>query len=297
MRRFLLSIAMAGVLPAGAAFAQQSPSGAGAYNPPSGASSSSSSSSGIGSSSSSGTGDYGSSDVGRSGSSSVSGQGTESVPPAETAPAPGMGPSTEAMPAPSYQPVSPVAEKPRHRMSGPTAHAQAGLLAFPGRAHDILNPGFSYGAGIGFDARQAVGLEVNYQGAVYGTKNSLAGPQETIAENGGEALLKVGPRTRFFDAYALGGYGLSFANAAEQPGSAGVVQDDWISKVPVGLGVNVKVPTTSNADVTLGARSTYDFLFNNKAYSGLGGGFATDNGNSGRSGDQINTQLTLGGKF
>jgi hypothetical protein len=142
------------------------------------------------------------------------------------------------------------------------------------------------------DAPQLVGVEVGYQGAAYNTKANFTGVQEGIAENGGTALLKLGPKFHGFEPYALGGYGLSFINVAERGGSAGAVQDDWVSKVPVGLGFDFKVGTrSSGTQVLLGARSTYDFLFANSAYTWTG------NNNTNRSGDQINTQLTLGGKF
>jgi hypothetical protein len=213
-----------------------------------------------------------------------SGAATEEVPPAapETAPAP-------ETPPPAYTAVPTPVEHKAKRNDGVEVAAQAGMLNFVGGAAADLTAGFSYGASVSLNAPQIVGLEIGYTGATYGTKGGLPGPRESVVENGGQALLKLGPRLPMVTPYVMGGYNLSYINVAERPDSAQVVRDDAVSKVPVGGGIDFRTP----GGVLIGARTSYNFLFSNQAYAAA----QPANGGRQRSGDQMITTLDIGGHF
>ncbi len=233
---------------------------------------------------------------------SKSGVGAETPPAAESTPTPSapaenLNPVQPENPAPAYTYSEPTRTTPRayhHGGASFDVQANAGMLNFVGGVAADLNPGLAYGVGASILAPQAIGLELGYQGAAYGTKSAVPGPRESVVENGGQALLKLGPHLPSVEPYVMGGYNLSYVSVANRSGSAGVVRDDAISKVPVGAGIDFHLRgggTTSG--LLLGVRSSYNFLFSNQAYSLV----ADSNGTRNRSGDQLITTLDLGGHF
>jgi len=165
--------------------------------------------------------------------------------------------------------------------------AQGGVLSYPGEAASQVTPGGMYGVVVGIEPPIPVfELELGYQGAAYQTDSRLAGAQENIVENGGQALLMASPEIGAIEPYAFGGYQLSRLNVYERPNASGAVTDDTLSKVPVGAGLDVHL-----GDVLVGARGTYNFVFSDQAFTNL----PQNAGN--RSADQLTGSLLVGGQF
>jgi hypothetical protein len=166
---------------------------------------------------------------------------------------------------------------------GPGVQVQAngGVLTFPGEAAGRFSPGGTYGASVDFRPLNPVGLELGYQGASYGLERGSG----NVMENGGQALLKLGPHLGAVEPYALGGYNLTWVNPNNAADAAGI-NSDTIQKVPVGAGVDFDIPVGSNP-LVLGARGTYNFVFSNQAFSTT----------SSSGDDQIGGQVVLGGEF
>lgn len=164
---------------------------------------------------------------------------------------------------------------------GITVAGNGGVLTYPGEAARLFDPGAQYGVNIGLEPFGAVGLELGYAGAAYG----LDGRDGSVVENGGTALLKVGPKLGTVQPYALGGYNLMWLSGNEDANARGI-DDDTMSKIPVGAGVDFVLPA-GKAPLILGARGTYNFLFDNDSFD-VGGA---------ESDDQIGGQVVFGGEF
>lgn len=178
-------------------------------------------------------------------------------------------------------------ERADERDRGVQVQAQGGIVGFPGEAASQLSPGALYGVVVGIEPGIPVlEIELGYQGAAYQTDERLTGAQENVIENGGQALLKASPKIGRWEPYAFGGYQLSRFNVYERDNSTGAVQDDTLSKVPVGAGLDVHL-----GDVLVGARGSYNFIFDNDALTNV----PTDAGD--RSSDQITGSLLIGGQF
>lgn len=170
---------------------------------------------------------------------------------------------------------------------GVQVQAQGGVVGYPGEAASQLSPGALYGVVVGIEPPiPVIELELGYQGAAYQTDERLTGAQENVIENGGQALLKASPEFGAWEPYAFGGYQLSRFNVYERPNSTGAVQDDTLSKVPVGAGLDVHL-----GDVLVGARGSYNFVFNDDAFTNI----PTANGD--RDADQLTGSLLVGGQF
>ncbi len=162
-----------------------------------------------------------------------------------------------------------------------------GVVSFP---NDVqVNNGGAYGALIGIEPWSGLGLELGYQGAVYGeeplTRNVDVDVTQNVdaVENGGYAALKVSPFIAgFFEPYALGGVGVSHLNVTGAQ-AQGALQDDTFGKAPVGAGFDIHL-----GDFTIGARGTYNFIFNNQ------NAFQGDNPNDD---DQLIGQANIGAQF
>ena len=178
-------------------------------------------------------------------------------------------------------------ERADERDRGVQVQAQGGIVGFPGEAASQLSPGALYGVVVGIEPGIPVlEIELGYQGAAYQTDERLTGAQENVIENGGQALLKASPKIGRWEPYAFGGYQLSRFNVYERDNSTGALQDDTISKLPVGAGLDVHL-----GDVLVGARGSYNFVFDNDAFTNI------PNDNSDRSSDQITGSLLVGGQF
>ena len=171
--------------------------------------------------------------------------------------------------------------------------AQAGLLTYTGEAAGFTSPGVSYGVLAGADFLPWLGGEISYQGAAYVTDSRLSVGDDDIgiSENGGQLVAKAGPQLPGgLQPYALGGVALSFLDVKDREQAFGVVEDATLLKVPVGAGIDWKIPGNLNdlAQFTVGARATYNLVVDN-------GAFPT--ANDGNSDDQFQTTLQLGASF
>ncbi len=170
---------------------------------------------------------------------------------------------------------------------GLKVQAQGGVISHAGEAASQVTPGAAYGVVVGIEPPIPVfELELGYQGAAWQTDSRLTGAQENAVENGGQALLMASPEIGAFEPYVFGGYQLSRFNVFERDNSTGALQDDTISKAPVGAGLDVHL-----GDVLVGARGQYNFLFNNDAFNNL------DVDNQDREADQVSGTLLIGGQF
>lgn len=178
----------------------------------------------------------------------------------------------------SYQPEKKVNDR------GARVQASGGVISYPGEAAADLTPGGAWGVLVGIKPIPVVELELGYQGAAYQTDERLIGAQENVMENGGQALLKASPLVGAIEPYVFGGYQLSWFNVYERANATGVVEDDTLSKIPVGLGFDVHVAE----NVLLGARGQYNFLVSQEAFTNFDGA---------RSADQLGATLQLGANF
>lgn len=170
---------------------------------------------------------------------------------------------------------------------GVQVQAQGGIVGFPSEAASQISPGALYGVVVGIEPPIPVlEIELGYQGAAYQSDTNLTGAQENAIENGGQAILKASPEFGRWEPYAFGGYQLSRFNVYERDNSTGALQDDTWSKVPVGAGLDVHL-----GDVLIGARGSYNFVFDNDAFTNI------PNDNADRDSDQITGSLLIGGQF
>lgn len=174
---------------------------------------------------------------------------------------------------------------------GVQLQAGGGLLTFPGQVADDVEPGGAYGVLLGIEPVPVAELELSYQGAAYRTSADVSPQQETVVENGGQALIKASPQVGIFEPYVFGGFGLTDLNVQEEVGGPGVIEDDILAKVPVGAGLDLHIPAggAAGTEVLIGARGTYNFVFDNQAY--------TVAGDNDRSSDQVGVTLNLGAQF
>lgn len=190
--------------------------------------------------------------------------------------------------------VSPPTIRRTYERQGPelNATAEAGLATFVGDAADVTRPGAMYGVNLGLGIIDPVSVELGYQGALYDAEQEVQGDRARIAENGGQFLVELGPRLfdRALRPYALGGIAVSrLSVVANEASAVGVVNDDTLVRVPVGVGVDYVFDSDSKTDLTLGARSTYRFEVAGDAFPALQ---AEDT-----RAQQLTAQLVLGGRF
>lgn len=165
--------------------------------------------------------------------------------------------------------------------AGGSLHVQAGvgLVAFP-RAADV-DPGAAWGVGVEIEPWRAIELEAGYQGAAFTAKAEDPSARTAAIQNGGYGLVKLAPFAGGgVEPYLLGGFGLAHVNAVDEGIEGGAIEDDMISKVPLGLGVDMEFETFS-----VGIRGTWDLVFGNQ--------FAFQPGTA-RGADQLFATLHLG---
>jgi hypothetical protein len=166
------------------------------------------------------------------------------------------------------------------KQGGMTVEANGGILSYPGQGAAVFQPGGQYGAAVGVTSR-VIGLELGYQGAAYGVERG-----GNLIENGGQALVKLGRETGGFMPYALGGYNLSWLTANGTAKDNGI-SNNVVSKIPVGAGVDYRIPSSGSSAVTVGARGTYNFVMGNDSFVHR----------SASADDQIGATLQVGGSF
>ncbi|QRK05899.1 hypothetical protein JQX13_38045 [Archangium violaceum] len=163
------------------------------------------------------------------------------------------------------------------------------MLTYAGEAARLTTPGASYGVLAGIDVLPWLDAELSYQGAAYKTEEDLAADQSTLLENGGQAVAKVGPDRWRLEPYALGGVAISRLNVVGTPAAGVPVQDATLVKLPVGVGVDWKMPLGGGeSDFNLGARATYDIALDSDAFPTLA---------DTQSSNQVRATLHLGASF
>lgn len=151
-----------------------------------------------------------------------------------------------------------------------TVMAQGGVLTYTGEAARLTTPGAAYGVLAGVDVLPWLDAELSYQGAAYKTQEDLSPDQSTLLENGGQAVAKVGPDRWRLEPYALGGIAVSRLSVVGEPAPGVPVQDATLVKLPLGVGVDWKVPLgDGESDLNIGARATYDIALDSGAFPTL----------------------------
>lgn len=186
-------------------------------------------------------------------------------------------------------------EAPRREPDKPstfTVQAQGGVLIFPGAAHDLVGTGLGYGGLIAWKPLHLLGFELSYQGANYRIRGEVSGPQTTIFENGGQLLLRVGPRLRNFEPYVLAGGGFSHITVRNDRGVIRDIREDTVAKLPLGIGFDWHLQPVqarqSDTHLVLGVRGAYQLVFSDDFLPSL---------DSDRGADQIAISLLIGVGF
>jgi len=173
-----------------------------------------------------------------------------------------------------------------------TIQAQGGVLLFPGEAQDRVGTGIGYGGLIAWKPLPLLGVEASYQGANYQSSGDVGGPQTSIFENGGQLLLRVGPRLRNLEPYVLAGGAFSHVTVRNDRGVVRDIRDDTVAKVPLGVGLDWHLQPLqakrSDTHVVLGLRGAYQLVFFDDFLPTL---------ESGRGADQIAISFLIGVGF
>jgi hypothetical protein len=159
------------------------------------------------------------------------------------------------------QPVEVTVEtRPERRWS---VSGQAGILAFAGEAARLTTPGPLYGVAVGVEFTPGVNLEFGYQGSTYNTEAGPAGGDSGIVQNGGQAMLNLGPEIEDFFPFAQFGIQVSRLNVLR---NVQEVRDATVAWLPMGVGMMYTIPSDNPADINVGARGTYNFTLDSGAF-------------------------------
>ncbi|MFL5353478.1 hypothetical protein [Archangium sp.] len=134
-----------------------------------------------------------------------------------------------------------------------------GAEGYTGGNASSLNPGFSYGATVGFRPTRQLGVELNYSGGL--TDVDDAGPGGAangadIVRNGGQAAVTLGLTPTRLQPYILGGIGVQNYNVNGLSPLFGYT-DDTSGFVPAGVGLRYNIGKLLTAD----ARVDYNIPF------------------------------------
>lgn len=174
-------------------------------------------------------------------------------------------------------------------MRGVSVTLGGGVEGYTGGLAPQINPGPSWGVGVGLRPSKTLGLELGYSGAVNAIDNARNTGTGDIVRNGGSAVATVGLSSAAVQPYLLGGIGVDRYNVRNNEN--GRFRDDTTGSIPLGVGLRTQV-----SKFTADLRGTYGMLFNQ--------GFAPGQGNTdlGDIGDKTPTgrfgaQLRLGSTF
>ncbi len=181
------------------------------------------------------------------------------------------------------RPVGVVAER---RDRDWTVAGQAGVLAFTGEAARLTTPGPLYGVALGVDVTGGVNFELGYQGSTYKTEAAATGGESGIVQNGAQALVSLGPEleNNFFP-FAQFGFQVSRLNVLR---NVEEVRDATMVWLPMGVGVSYSIPSESAAEISVGARGTYNFTLDSGAFPTVAEPAAAN---------QLTSSLLVGGRF
>jgi opacity protein-like surface antigen len=134
-----------------------------------------------------------------------------------------------------------------------------GTEGYTGELAPNLNPGFAYGATVGFKPTRGLGLELAYSGGLsdidtFGPGGAAEGAD--IIRNGGQAAVTVGITPTKLQPYLLGGIGIENHNVRGMAPLAGF-EDDTSGYVPAGVGLRYNIGSLLTAD----ARVSYNIPF------------------------------------
>ena len=131
-----------------------------------------------------------------------------------------------------------------------------GAEGYTGDLSSELNPGFAYGATVGYRPTKILGLELNYNGGLsdidtFGPGGAAEGAD--LVRNAGQAAVTLGFTPTKLQPYVMGGIGIENYNARGLSPVAGYT-DDTHGYVPAGVGLRYNLGTLLTAD----ARVSYN---------------------------------------
>ena len=143
--------------------------------------------------------------------------------------------------------------------TGPYILLGGGTEGYTGQLAPELNPGFAYGATVGFKPTRGLGVELGYSGGlsdidIFGPGGAADGAD--IIRNGGQAAVTLGLTPTRLQPYLLGGIGIEYHNVRGLAPLAGFT-DDTSGYVPAGVGLRYNMGKLLTAD----ARVSYNMPF------------------------------------
>lgn len=178
-------------------------------------------------------------------------------------------------------------------MRGVTVLLGGGVEGYTGGLAPEINPGPSWGVGVGLRPTKVVGVELGYSGAVNSIETSgrdaLSSGNADIVRNGGAAMATVGLSATPVQPYLLGGVGFDRYNIRHN--DTGDFRDDTVGNVPLGVGLRSQV-----SNFTADLRGTYGVLFSQNFAEGEGNTHLSDLGDSTPTG-RFGAQLRVGTTF
>lgn len=136
-----------------------------------------------------------------------------------------------------------------------------GAEGYTGQLAPAVNPGFSYGATLGFRPSGFLGVEVGYNGGLSDIDpggDGGIGDGPDVVRNGGQAVVVGSFTDTRLQPYALTGIGIDNFNVRDDiRGGILGFSDDTSGYVPAGIGVRYQVGKLITAD----ARANYNILF------------------------------------
>jgi hypothetical protein len=172
--------------------------------------------------------------------------------------------------------------------TGVYALVGGGAEGYTGQLAPAVNPGFSYGATLGFRPSGFVGVEVGYTGGLVDMDPGDGGISDgaDVVRNGGQAAVVGHFTDTRLQPYALAGIGIDNFNIRNDiVGGLLGYADDTSGFVPAGVGVRYQVGKLITAD----ARVNYNFLFDQD--------FAPTGLDPGAGDGRYNVLLSLGGTY
>ncbi|HZI16914.1 MAG TPA: hypothetical protein VE153_41490 [Myxococcus sp.] len=164
-----------------------------------------------------------------------------------------------------------------------------GAEGYTGQLAPAVNPGFAYGATVGYRPLPFVGVEVGYNGGLSdidpGGDGGVADGADVV-RNAGQLNIVGNLTDTKLQPYVLTGLGVDHFNVRDDvEGGALGFNDDTSGYVPAGLGVRYQLGDLITAD----ARAHYNFLF--------GQDFAPTTRDPALGDGRLSVMLSLGGTY
>ena len=163
-----------------------------------------------------------------------------------------------------------------------------GAETYTGQLAPSVNPGFAYGATVGYRPSGFLGIEVGYSGGLADADPGDAGLSDgpDIIRNGGQAVVVGHITDTRLQPYVLTGLGIDTFNIQDDVAGDNLgFNDDTSGFVPAGVGVRYQVGKLITAD----ARANYHFMF--------GQDFAPTTLEPGAGDGRLSVMLSLGGTY